>query len=508
MFIELGQSTQKQSISLSSAQCHTFLKSWANFFPITAPERSTITSLAANCLNPHMTNGKRSIDFSSLSPISSLISHGPKGSETSIIGCGDSAVKTIQMLKRIGKQFEIRLFNQETVKSKKSEKKIPLELQIALKNAGSSSELTRFFQEEGTLAFIKRKTAGEEASDLIYDLSLFTGRRLDWLNDWIVDPESFDQAIHFGRRNNKDKRKIDKLFRRLKDLTKTFFRIVPIKRDGRIDDHLEKSLNNPLQAIENRYGAMLLITDDTSEDIKVLKLASIFSIPTIAIISFLLGENPFQRIDSTTNEHSVGKLTLARSLPPLIADLLTYWAEISPFINRKQKFREQIREAWKTFMKDYKTSGILTLLTPVGIRYINELIRSGNDFGAGAAFGGMPLIPALSTTAQSAAKEFEKAKELKSLGIKRLAEMDDKKLLFESISRTIRYPSRLGLLIAGFLGLLEGIAIGKAQLLTDPVALTLVGELNEALINAIWLLSYNEIQRIKYRQDLKKQLKN
>ena len=149
---------------------------------------------------------------------------------------------------------------------------------------------------------------------------------------------------------------------------------------------------------------------------------------------------------------------------------------------------------------------LLTLFgTPAGQLAINQLIVSGNNIGAGFVYGATPLIPAITTTAQSVIKEHKSTTtDLKELDVNGFANMSKQKLWLESILKTVKHPARLGLLVAGLIGVFEGILIGKAELLSNPIALTFVGELNEALLTALWLFSYDKIQQLKYKRQLKK----
>lgn len=52
---------------------------------------------------------------------------------------------------------------------------------------------------------------------------------------------------------------------------------------------------------------------------------------------------------------------------------------------------------------------------------------------------------------------------------------------------TVSHPARKWLLTAGALGVLEGWFIGSQKLLSDPVWVTLVGEMNESALTLLGL---------------------
>src|SRR3989339_34063 len=489
----------KALIPFSPIQCQTFFNVIADFLPEGSKIKNTVSSLAGKINNPHLCGKTESFLLSPSPPLLSLAAYAPPEKfPSSPCGGGEAANKAISALKILSKNFEVRLVNNNFINQDRFVKKLPLEMQLMIKQGKDIPELTNFLEKDGTLLFVKRKRIDKDIENLVYDLSLYSGRRLDWLGSWIKNPEGFNLINHFGKRTEKELKKIERLLNQLKKASMTFFQIVPINKDGSIDKRLEKQLNDPAQPIEDAYTLMVLTKQDMTEDLRTVKYATIMSIPTIGLISLILGG------DNNTNQTL--KLISARSIAPILADAITYWAEVSPFINRNKSFKQKTQDFISILVSNYKTSLLLTLFgTPAGQLAINQLIVSGNNIGAGFVYGATPLIPAITTTAQSVIKEHKSTTtDLKKLDVNGFANMSKQKLWLESILKTVKHPARLGLLVAGLIGVFEGILIGKAELLSNPIALTFVGELNEALLTALWLFSYDKIQQLKYKQQVKK----
>jgi len=199
----------KALIPFSPIQCQTFFNVIADFLPEGSKIKDTVSSLAGKINNPHLCGKTESFLLSPSSPFLSLAAYGPPDKfSSSPLGRGEAANKAISALKILSKNFEVRLVNNNFINQDRFVKKLPLEMQLMIKQGKDIPELTNFLEKDGTLLFVKRKRIDKDIENLVYDLSLYSGRRLDWLGSWIKNPEGFNLINHFGKRTEKELKKI------------------------------------------------------------------------------------------------------------------------------------------------------------------------------------------------------------------------------------------------------------------------------------------------------------
>ncbi len=418
--------------------------------------------------------------------------------EESIIGCGSAGLKAAEVLEEIEDDFEIYIFNQIPDPGSRQFKKLPPELQLlffyGVNNQEINQQISSFLNDGGIFIFSKRKKIPPEVTEIIYQLSLLTGRRLDWLEKWIIFQQNggdFPFERFFGRQPKEKRKEIYKLLKQLNQFSPTFFQLIPIDKNGQVNNDLEKKINDPFQDLENLYGQMLLTSADWDEELKVTRLAFALSILGILLVNHLLEGNP----------------VLARAIPPALADILTLWAEGSPFIDRTLPPKKRLYEFAKLIAQKYQVSVIFSgILSLTGSQFVEWLKQRQMLIEAGFAYAFIPFVGALITTAQSFFQEYQKGKKLKELGVFGFSDLDQLQLLKEAFLATVTHPARLWLLIAGAIGVGEGAIIGALNLLDNPVALTFVGEFNESFITLIGLLIYNQILWRKYQKKLKEKI--
>lgn len=277
-----------------------------------------------------------------------------------------------------------------------------------------------------------------------------------------------------------------------------YFQVTPIDKEGNINTELEEALNTPVQQHENMYGEMLIKAGDTEAEVRSTIYALLGSLITVPTLSRLLEGNG-----------DMIKSIMARAFPPLMADSATYWAEVSPFVERNKRTNDKLKQFKDILWSKYKIPIALSLgLMPAGSYLVENLHRNGDDELAGLVYALMPLAVAAITTYSSFKQEYEIGQKLKTREVNGFNDLSKFKLILESAGKTVKQPARLWLLIAGILGLAEGYAMGRLHLLNDPLALTFVGEINESLIACAGIAMHNKIAKSRYKKILRDQLRS
>ncbi len=462
--------------------------------------RKIIKEALTKLTNPELCPEINLIELSLNHPFSSLAEkYQPENRLAhSIIGCGSTGLEAARVLQQLEAEFDIYLLNKIPDQNSRKFRKLPLELQLLILNGDGNQEtrqqLSSFLENGGVFLFAKRKKIPPEMIDIIYQLSLLTGRRLDWLESWIIDKgngDSFRIEKFFGEQPPEKKREIKKLINQLTQFSPTFFQLIPIDVNGQVDNDLEKKINDPFQDLENLYAQMLLTSADWEEELKTTRMAFLLSIPSLFLVNHFLENNP----------------VLARAIPPALADILTLWAEGSPFLDRTLPMKEKICQFTKLISQKYKASVIATLvLSYSGSQFVDWLNQIQMLIEAGFAYAFVPFVGALITTFQSFLQEYQKGKELRKLRVNGFSDLNSFQLIKESLLNTVKHPARLYLLLAGLLGVGEGAIIGALNLLDNPLALTYVGELNESVLTTIGLFLHNQIVWQEYQKKLKEKI--
>lgn len=179
------------AIIISPQQYSTILSTVVNFIPKNTSDHAVVTQAIAEPPD------------SSFVPLTNPASVLLSLSDLDL----NNETETAVVLASWSDRLDTLVLDNEIISNEKLRKSLPLELQLIIKYADKANiGLSQFLEDDGILLFVKRKKVSAETSEIIYELSQLTGRRMDWLDDLIGHlsinhdgASSFPIKKHFGK---------------------------------------------------------------------------------------------------------------------------------------------------------------------------------------------------------------------------------------------------------------------------------------------------------------------